>query len=587
MKGIYVQPEFRRMKNNPLSLLSLFFIALALILIRIFYWHEAHHIFTWDSLGYYLYLPSHFIYHDVSHLKWFPEIAKAYQLPGNFYQASMQPNGNYVFFYSMGVAIIQLPFFFIGHWCAGALGYAQDGFSAPYQISVCIGMIFYSVVGLCFLRSVLLHYFSDAIAASVLLLVTLATNYLQYTAVDGGFTHGYLFAVFCVLLFFSVKWHSIPSLTNSFAIGFLVGLTVVIRVTDLLVILVPIFWNTSTKELRTEKWKLIRSNKKFLLTAIIGGFLPLIPQLIYWKAVTGKWIHQMGSKWDFLLPHFQVLVGFEKGWFIYTPVTLLMVAGLFFMREKNFRRGVLIYFLLNVWLVCAWHMWRYGGSYSARALMQSMAVMALPLGTFIERFSKGKMKWLILVVGIYLCVVNVFQIWQYNKTIIHYNDMNAKYYAVVYLNPSPSPIDMSLLDTDERLKNENDFKMLNEIKSDSIRTINFSSDSSTIFLNEKISDLLKEKKSNEAWLKLSVEVKSEWGAHDSYFTAAISHSGKTIKERNIRMQNGICIQHEWNKIEYWFSIPENTNDDELKIFCHTHAWQNILLRNFSLRLYSK
>jgi hypothetical protein len=32
------------------------------------------------------------------------------------------------------------------------------------------------------------------------------------------------------------------------------------------------------------------------------------------------------------LPHFRVLFGGEKGWFIYTPITILFIVGLFLMR---------------------------------------------------------------------------------------------------------------------------------------------------------------------------------------------------------------------------------------------------------------
>ena len=33
---------------------------------------------TWDALGYYIYLPSIFIYNDFNKLEWFPEIDKEY-----------------------------------------------------------------------------------------------------------------------------------------------------------------------------------------------------------------------------------------------------------------------------------------------------------------------------------------------------------------------------------------------------------------------------------------------------------------------------------------------------------------------------
>ena len=56
-----------------------------------------------------------------------------------------------------------------------------------------------------------------------------------------------------------------------------------------------------------------------------------------------------------------------------------------------------------------------------------------------------------MAAGCYLIFLNLFQLWQYNRGIIHYNDMNRRYYQAVYLNPHPSAAEMSLLDTDEQL----------------------------------------------------------------------------------------------------------------------------------------
>ena len=56
---------------------------------------------TWDALGYYMYLPSLFIYHYMKELKWFPGIDKEYEVSGGwFYQANpYKKDGPYVFKY--------------------------------------------------------------------------------------------------------------------------------------------------------------------------------------------------------------------------------------------------------------------------------------------------------------------------------------------------------------------------------------------------------------------------------------------------------------------------------------------------------
>ena len=94
--------------------------------------HPTLKVTTWDAFGYYVYLPALFIYHDYKELKWLPEIDSKYAVTGgNGWQALKADNGNYVFKYLGGVAVMQLPFFLAGHVFAKGLGYPADGFSPP------------------------------------------------------------------------------------------------------------------------------------------------------------------------------------------------------------------------------------------------------------------------------------------------------------------------------------------------------------------------------------------------------------------------------------------------------------------------
>jgi hypothetical protein len=141
----------------------------------------------WDALGYYMYLPAIVIYHDVKLLNWFPEIDQQYNVSGGeLYQALKQDNGNYYFKYLGGVAVLQSPFFLAAHlYAKNSSHYKADGFSPPYQYAIAFGNLFYFILALFLLRSFLSIYFQDRIVAITLCLVTLATNLIQYVAVDG------------------------------------------------------------------------------------------------------------------------------------------------------------------------------------------------------------------------------------------------------------------------------------------------------------------------------------------------------------------------------------------------------------------
>lgn len=421
------------------SFLSVIAVALVLIGTRIGYsdlgGSTPLKVTTWDAFGYYQYLPATFIYHDIERQAWVEPIDSTYHVigTGGLYQLMDLPNGNRATKYLCGTALLELPFFLVGHAVAGITGAPQDGFSPPYQWAIALAPLFYCIITLFLLRRVLLRWYSDATVALVLVLLVLATNAVQYISVDGAQTHGFLFALYCVVLWATAQWHEAPRERWALLIGATIGLAVVTRPTELVMLFVPLLWNTHDREAAAAKWALVRNHRTQVMLAVCAAFLLVLPQLIYWRIVTGSFVYDVGSKWDFLSPHWRVLVGWEKGWFIYTPITLFFVAGLLFMRGMPWRKSVLVFTLLNIWIIIAWHDWRYGGSYSARALVQSYPVLALPFAALLERARSSRFKWPVLVLCAYLLFVNLWQIRQYNAGVIMYDGMTMEKYRAVYL----------------------------------------------------------------------------------------------------------------------------------------------------------
>lgn len=555
--------------KNKISLIACIVIISVFFTYRISYTHFKSEkpvmMTSWDALGYYIYLPAIFIYHDVSDLEWFPEIDKKYDVSGGwFYQARKMDNGKYFFKYLGGVAILQSPFFFIGHQIAGITNYKQDGFSAPYQYAIAFGVLFYFLLSLFLLRWVLLRYFNDITVSITLLLLILASNSIQYIAIDGGQSHGFIFPLYVLLLFTTIKWHEKPGKLWAALTGLIIGIAAISRPTEMIMIFIPLLWNTHTKEAAKAKWQLVKEHKTHLIWLAVFGFIGILPQLIYWKIATGSFIFDVGSKWDFLSPHFRVLFGWEKGWFIYTPVTILFVVGFFFMKKFPFWKSVLTFCLLNIYIIIAWHHWRYGGSYSTRALVQSYPIFALPLAAVIDRIRTKKWEIVIYVVGLYLIFVNLFQIDQYNKTILHYDDMNRKYYGSIYLNPNPDPLDMSLLDTDECLTNEKDFSVTNLIDFDNNFAIKVAYNSSSFLMSQKINNPGTE----ENWIKVQASIKAERGFGSSYIQSELQ-IGDSIKKTRIRIFSPISKPGQFNDYEFYLKVPEIKSEGEIRFYIST------------------
>ena len=280
---------------------------------------------------------------------------------------------------------------------------------------------------------------------------------------------------------------------------------------------------------------------------MLGGILAVLPQLIYWKYATGSWVYNVGSKWHFLNPHWRVLIGFEKGWFIYTPITLFFVVGLFFLRNKPFKRAVTVFFIINTWIIIAWADWRYGGTYSCRALMQSYAILILPLAAAVEWALNSKWKFVFISIWTYCIGVNIFQLYQYNKQIILYDGMNWKYYSAVYLNPSPTPLDMSLIDTEDWID-------ASDYTSKNIFTLR---DTSLGFDGGKlvIAHVPLQQIPANCYLKITLDGVTQEGLWQSYFVSSVDGKDSTY-ERKIRLFNNLNKEKVSTRVSYYHKLPE-------------------------------
>jgi hypothetical protein len=445
------------LKNHAYSYLSFLLCLFISISVRLTY-HQNNEVngynaTTWDALGYYIYLPATFIYKDIKELDWFPPLDEKYQLSGGtFYQATETEEGNYVFKYLGGVAILQAPFFFTAHLYAQLSDYPPDGFSAPYQYAIIWGAIFWFALGLWVLLLVLRRFYSDRVTALVLFVLVGASNLIQYVSIDGAMSHAFIFPLYSLILWWTIKWHERYAPKYFFLIGLVIGLATISRPTELIMIFIPLLWGVESGKEAKDKMNTLFSNYRLILVGVLGGFIGVFPQLLYWKVASGDWIYNVGSKWYFMNPWWRVIFGFEKGWFIYTPIAVFMVVGLFFLKGKVFRKAVIVFCLLNIWIIMAWSDWRYGASYSTRALTHSYPVYALALGGFISAIMQTSYRFISAGFGIYLLLTNGVQIWQYNAGILHYNDMSRKYYAQIYWNFSPTPLDYSFMDTDFQLR---------------------------------------------------------------------------------------------------------------------------------------
>lgn len=452
-------------KRHYISLSTL--VILCYILIRVSFlfqkWDKpgTEATLSWDVFGYYLYLPASLIYDDLGGLGFVDEIISTYHPSGSFYHAVEQADGQHVMKYPVGMALIYLPLFLLGHLGAFLSNFPMDGFSWPYQFAISMGCICYAFLGLWVMRNVLLRYFSDLSVAIVLTVLVLCTNYLNYVSIDGAMPHNSLFTIYALIIYCTVCWHERPNFRDAIFIGLLVGLATITRPTELIAILIPLLWGIKNREDIIERWRLILQNWQQVLVLTICLIAIGSIQLIYWKTYSGHFLYysyeEQGFSW--LKPHLiDGIISARKGWLMYTPVMIFALIGFWtlYRKYRSFFWSCLIYFVINIYIVFSWDVWWYGGGFGARALIPSYAILLFPLAAFIAYIFEERKLYLKIGIPIlfFLCMeLNMVMTWQAHAPgqILHPEYMTKAYYWKIFGDTTPKKSDKKFLDVRHEL----------------------------------------------------------------------------------------------------------------------------------------
>jgi hypothetical protein len=358
----------------------------------------------------------------------------------------------------------------MGHLYAHLFHYPADGLSLPYEISIAFGSVFYGLAGIYFLRKILLAYFTDGVSAITMVLIVLGTNYFQLTAYDGAMAHTYLFALYALITWLTIRWHDRPSWKSAIPLGLLLGLCTLVRPTSVVMVLVPLLWLPSGDSAWKMKLELFRNNISQIVAVVVLFFAVSFLQLLYWKLHSGKWVYYSyveGEKLQWIARHLvNVLVSYRKGWFIYTPMMLFIIPGFIILWKKNrsLFQPVFIFFAVNLLLVSSWTGWWYSGSFGMRALMESYVLVAIPLAAWVAWLGECKtlLRIALSAVMFFFILLNLFQTWQYMNFILEPSRITRAFYWRTFGKTHPDPKDALYLlpeqnNIKETLENENDY----------------------------------------------------------------------------------------------------------------------------------
>lgn len=514
----------------------------------------------------------------------------------------------------MGMAVLYLPFFLVGHLIAIIGGFDLNGVSAPYQYALIVGNYIYCIAGFVFLRKALLHFFKDWITGLTLILVFVGTNYFHQSGYNIGMPHVYLFCLYAMLLWFTIQLHQHPGWKNGLLVGLVIGLLMLCRPTEGIAAVIPALYLPAGWNYR-DKRQWIKKYRKVIIGAMAMAFSVMLPQLIYWKYVTGKFLFNSytnaGEGMDFDNPHIlEILFSFRNGWLTYTPVMGLALIGLIWMTVKG-KQGWpwLIFTTLNIYLLSCWTAWWFNGGFGNRGFVQSYAVLAVGLGYIIS--ASGINKWLrvgLLAVGLLAVFLNLFQTWQLNHGIISHSRMTGPYYQKVFLKTEKQPQwdklllvnrravgkeeieyfrDYDLVKTIDEIEVSGDDKVtcLDSAKSICGVLLNDShdySDSYEVHFNE-----LSEK--DHLYFKISVDVAPVEANSKLTVVAYFKHNEGIFKYRGLDTEQleEPLVPGKWNHVEHVYLSPELRSYEDVFF---SNIWLRsgeVLIKNYNIEIYER
>jgi len=421
-------------KRPKLVIGLIFFFSLLLIIIH--YQLTGFSIYS-DGIGYYVYDRSIVIDHDLNFSNEYAYYENSYSRISNmsrgdiFRSMGVTKTGLVQNFYSIGVAILQLPFFLAAHLVTlllAGLGVplAADGYSILYELFVAIGMLLYAFIGSLAVFKFLSRFYSQDTSLLATLTLVLSTGLIWYMAVEPTMSHG---AAFFIIALFVCLWYSTlenRSIAQWVLLGLIGGLAVLIRQVDGIFLLLIAFEAIPKlfSYYKARQWDKIRGYIFGLLAFAAAVFIIFVPQFLAWKEIYGSYLYySYGKAGTVAINGLNKGVGYWTGssivpmlfslkdGLIRMPVIIISILCLLFIPNKMKDNKVRYYFaalcISEILVYSFWSLWNSG--YNSRFLISSFPLLSVGLASGYEAIRK-KSGWLLLLSIVSLIALNLLNV---------------------------------------------------------------------------------------------------------------------------------------------------------------------------------
>jgi hypothetical protein len=379
-----------------LALAVLFLISLPAITSR---------LYSSDEVQYFSYLRSPWFDRDLSfenEYRYFYDrgIARSDGFHETFLERATA-TGRRVNFGTIGCAMLWSPFYAAGHVYAKLTGAPPDGLSRPYIAAVAIGSAFYGFLAVVMSVAAARRFTNDASSVAAGVMIWLGTPLLFYMYVAPPMSHAC--SAFAVALFVTIwlRARETWSPGGAAALGAGAALMAMVREQDLFVAVGP----AVDFLLRLRDPGPVRDSRVRWLVAGLAGVgtfaVAYTPQLVAYISLNGRPgpSELVTRKMYWNAPHaIQVLLSPEHGFFFWTPLALMAVAGLVILaldgaaaRPDARRIGAcaLLMVAVQVYVSGSVDSWTVAGAFGQRRFVALTILLVIGLAAVLDRVPRG------------------------------------------------------------------------------------------------------------------------------------------------------------------------------------------------------
>ncbi len=361
-----------------------------------------NHLLGSDGGYYYSYMRSFWIDHDID-----------IQNDTVLYNSRMTPDNpnriRVLYDRSVGPSLLWSPFFLVARGLTRLLSQlgvsiAHDGFSYLEEAAVCLGSIFYAVLGLYVLFVTLARYVPRMVSAASVFLMFLSTFAFYYTLFEPSMGHA--LELFTVSLFiWSILGRDPKTKCDWFLLGVTAGLMSLVRWQNcIFLLLIPYEWLRLNGRFSHMATRAAMATVAFLAMASI--------QSIFWYAVFGKplTIPQGESFMTPLNPHLlSVLFSTRHGLISWHPVFALAALGMFYVRPKGMGMILGLMVLMQLYVCSSVSEWWCADAFGMRRMTGAIPMLTFGVAFLLNSAILREKRTRLIVV----CICTAIILWNF------------------------------------------------------------------------------------------------------------------------------------------------------------------------------